>query len=65
AKGIDCFLSEIRNPIYGQIHPTDQIAASEALLNPFLERSELGVKSGKGFYSYPDPLFRNPIFLTV
>ncbi|MBU2644155.1 hypothetical protein KKI24_05560 [bacterium] len=65
AKGIDCFLSEIKTPSYGQIHPMEQISTSEALLNPFLERSELGVKSGKGFYSYPDPLFRNPIFLTV
>ena len=28
-----------------------------------IERGELGVKSGKGFYSYPDPEYLNPDFL--
>jgi len=28
-----------------------------------MERGELGVKSGKGFYSYPDPEYMNPGFL--
>jgi 3-hydroxybutyryl-CoA dehydrogenase len=28
-----------------------------------IERGELGVKSGKGFYSYPDPEYMNPGFL--
>jgi len=28
-----------------------------------IERGELGVKSGKGFYSYPDPEYMNPDFL--
>jgi 3-hydroxybutyryl-CoA dehydrogenase len=28
-----------------------------------IERGELGVKSGKGFYSYPNPAFLQPDFL--
>lgn len=28
-----------------------------------IERGELGVKTGKGFYSYPDPEYMNPDFL--
>ena len=28
-----------------------------------IERGELGVKSGKGFYAYPDPEYLNPDFL--
>jgi 3-hydroxybutyryl-CoA dehydrogenase len=28
-----------------------------------IERGELGVKSGKGFYSYPDPEYMNLDFL--
>jgi 3-hydroxybutyryl-CoA dehydrogenase len=29
-----------------------------------IERKELGVKTGKGFYTYPDPEFGQPDFLT-
>ncbi len=28
-----------------------------------VERGELGVKSGKGFYTYPEPSFRDPSWL--
>jgi 3-hydroxybutyryl-CoA dehydrogenase len=34
----------------------------DALLEK-IERGELGVKSGKGFYTYPDPEFLAPDFL--
>ena len=34
----------------------------EALLNK-IRKGELGVKTGKGFYTYPDPEFLNPNFL--
>jgi len=32
-------------------------------LKEMVDRGDLGVKSGKGFYSYPDPEFANPDFL--
>jgi 3-hydroxybutyryl-CoA dehydrogenase len=34
----------------------------EALLE-MIKRGDLGVKSGKGFYTYPDPEFLHPDFL--
>ena len=27
-----------------------------------IDRKELGVKTGKGFYTYPNPEYANPIF---
>ena len=32
-------------------------------LKRMIERNQLGVKTGKGFYTYPDPEFKNPNFL--
>jgi 3-hydroxybutyryl-CoA dehydrogenase len=32
-------------------------------LKEMIDRGELGVKSGKGFYTYPDPAFLKPDFL--
>jgi enoyl-CoA hydratase / 3-hydroxyacyl-CoA dehydrogenase len=32
------------------------------LLSPMAERGELGMKTGKGFYTYPDPAFTQPDF---
>jgi 3-hydroxybutyryl-CoA dehydrogenase len=33
-------------------------------LHQMVKRGELGVKSGKGFYTYPDPEFLHPDFMT-
>lgn len=33
------------------------------LFRPYVERGELGMKTGKGFYSYPDPAYSRPEFL--
>jgi enoyl-CoA hydratase / 3-hydroxyacyl-CoA dehydrogenase len=35
------------------------------LLNPLIEKGELGVKSGKGFYSYPNPDYQQADFLGI
>jgi len=32
-------------------------------LKEMIVRKELGVKTGKGFYTYPNPEFRSPDFL--
>ena len=33
------------------------------LLRPYVERDELGMRSGCGFYRYPDPVYQQPNFL--
>jgi 3-hydroxybutyryl-CoA dehydrogenase len=35
-----------------------------AFLNEMIARGELGVKSGKGFYTYPNPAFEEPSWLS-
>jgi enoyl-CoA hydratase/3-hydroxyacyl-CoA dehydrogenase len=37
--------------------------AVKAFFAPYLERGEWGAKSGKGFYTYPNPAFQGPAFL--
>jgi len=32
-------------------------------LKAFVDKGDLGVKTGKGFYAYPDPIFQKPEFL--
>ena len=39
-----------------------QLRRNANFLKGYVERGELGVKSGKGFYSYPDPAFARPGF---
>ncbi len=36
-----------------------------SFIGPYIERNELGMKSGKGFYHYPDPTYANTDFLTA
>jgi len=40
-----------------------QSLANAAFLKTYVDRGELGVKTGKGFYSYPDPAFSQPAFV--
>ncbi|MEN8246282.1 MAG: 3-hydroxyacyl-CoA dehydrogenase NAD-binding domain-containing protein [Thermodesulfobacteriota bacterium] len=35
------------------------------LLQPYMDRNELGIKTGKGIYSYPDAAYGRPDFLTA
>jgi 3-hydroxybutyryl-CoA dehydrogenase len=35
------------------------------LLRPYVERGELGIKTGKGFYTYPDAPWLKPEFLSI
>jgi len=32
-------------------------------IRPYIERGDLGVKTGKGFYTYPNPTYQQPDFL--
>ena len=40
----------------------DQRDYPPQVLNDMIERGELGLKSGRGFYSYPDPEYNQPDF---
>jgi 3-hydroxybutyryl-CoA dehydrogenase len=40
-----------------------QLRRNAAFLKSYVDRDELGVKSGKGFYRYPDPAFGRPGFV--
>lgn len=41
-----------------------QLQANADFIKPYIDQSQLGVKSGRGFYAYPDPAYARPDFLT-
>jgi 3-hydroxybutyryl-CoA dehydrogenase len=41
-----------------------QLRANAAFLKHYVDRGDLGVKSGRGFYSYPDPAYAQPGFIS-
>jgi 3-hydroxybutyryl-CoA dehydrogenase len=47
-----------------QLAPDVQLRRNADFLKRFVDRGELGVKSGRGFYSYPTPAFARPDFIT-
>ncbi len=40
-----------------------QLRRSEKFLKAYVDRGELGVKTGRGFYTYPDPAYAQPGFV--
>jgi 3-hydroxybutyryl-CoA dehydrogenase len=40
-----------------------QLRANAAFLREYTDRGELGVKTGRGFYTYPDPAYAQPGFI--
>ena len=43
--------------------PSDlQLRRNATFLKAYVDRGELGVKTGKGFYGYPEPAFARPGF---
>lgn len=40
-----------------------QLRRNARFLKAYIDRGELGVKTGKGFYTYPDPTYAQPGFL--
>jgi len=61
--GIDEFLSILKQQLEKELLLPENAAQAEAYLQPYVARNELGEKSGKGFYSYPDPQYKKPGFL--
>lgn len=41
----------------------DQLRANAKFLKTFVDRGHLGVKTGRGFYSYPEPAYARPGFI--
>ena len=58
--GLDV-VRDIENVYYGESHDLRDVPPR--LLLEKIEKGELGVKSGKGFYSYPNPAYREPGWL--
>ena len=61
--GIDEYLSILKQQLEKELLLPENAAQAEAYLQPYVARNELGEKSGKGFYSYPDPEYKKPGFL--
>jgi len=61
--GLDLIFSQLdRKP--GN-RPSDTLKAKVAdYFEPYIKRGEFGMKTGKGFYSYPAPGYQQPDFLT-
>jgi 3-hydroxybutyryl-CoA dehydrogenase len=47
-----------------ELRSDPQIRRNAKYLKAYVERGELGIKSGKGFYIYPDPAYAQPGFIT-
>jgi 3-hydroxybutyryl-CoA dehydrogenase len=41
----------------------EQLRANASFLKAYVDRGDLGVKSGRGFYTYPDPAYAQPGFI--
>jgi 3-hydroxybutyryl-CoA dehydrogenase len=41
----------------------EQLRANAKFLKAYVDRGDVGVKSGRGFYSYPDPVYAQPGFI--
>ncbi len=41
----------------------EQLRANAAFLKEYVDRGDLGVKTGRGFYTYPDPAYARPGFI--
>ena len=41
----------------------EELRANAAFLRAYVDRGDVGVKSGRGFYTYPDPAYAQPGFI--
>ncbi|MDD5190380.1 MAG: 3-hydroxyacyl-CoA dehydrogenase NAD-binding domain-containing protein [Dehalococcoidales bacterium] len=63
AVGLDV-IAGVGQGAAGGNSPLRALSGVFEVVRPYIERGELGVKTGKGFYTYPDPAFQQPGFLT-
>jgi 3-hydroxybutyryl-CoA dehydrogenase len=62
-KGLDVLHNELEESAKENPLLEEPLKPIFAFLQNFIEKGELGVKTGKGFYTYPDPEFKKPEFL--
>lgn len=62
--GLDLIYSQVIQPDDDEEHRNRQVLMAEYFRN-LVESGNLGMKSGKGFYSYPLPAYSQPDFLQV
>jgi 3-hydroxybutyryl-CoA dehydrogenase len=60
--GIDLVMMILQNMKAAGV-PGFQYEAMMDFLQPYIDRGDLGMKTGKGFYEYPNPEFKGPDFL--
>jgi 3-hydroxybutyryl-CoA dehydrogenase len=48
---------------WAKILKEPQQIANAAFMKPYVDRGDVGVKSGRGFYTYPDPAYAKPGFI--
>jgi 3-hydroxybutyryl-CoA dehydrogenase len=48
---------------WARVLKDEQLRANAAFLKAYVDRGDLGVKSGRGFYTYPDPAYTRPGFI--
>jgi 3-hydroxybutyryl-CoA dehydrogenase len=48
---------------WAKILKDPQLIANAAFMKPYVDRGDLGVKTGRGFYAYPNPAFAKPEFI--
>ncbi len=59
--GLDVIFDSWRRPNHRNQHLRPRILE---FLTPLIEGNRLGIKSGRGFYSYPDPAYAQPGFVS-
>ena len=62
--GLDTFVNLLDNPYGTDRYPADNIRKLRDFLGGYIGRGDLGIKTGRGFYDYPDPAYEKPEFLS-
>jgi 3-hydroxybutyryl-CoA dehydrogenase len=62
--GLDLVITGWRRPSDDPVREAVR-AKVEPLLAGYVDAGDLGMKSGRGFYDYPEPAYQDPAFLTA
>jgi enoyl-CoA hydratase/3-hydroxyacyl-CoA dehydrogenase len=62
-KGVDVFLSEIESETRNVLFPRYDHDLVRRYLDPYIKKGQTGTSSGKGFYTYPSPIYEAADFL--